>query len=598
MADGSGTIQAARAIESARALSRAVRQVADVFQAADRGQGSSVVRVRDGGFANVLVDWFPGLSTGPIQAAIEFDRGRRIGRILREVDPDRARRLLHRLHPGAIDAHLASGVLSGLGAAGFAGLVARAGAARRRSELTPAEHRSLLGSLAGVLTGAGATIGPPEHPTDPPIVLPDGIDLRLLRRLGAFRHGRLALRAVVRHLHVVPAGLTVELAAALLLGPSGHDDQAAGAPLPGLGEGPSSLDLAELPMLRLLAADPFAAAALEARHPRGPSPALTILRGNTTRAELPVVATILGHVANGAVDAGWAPRWREGIAPPGLGHRLLDGLADGVIEADGRTRAPVELSRMLARALELHPGMAERLARDLHPSQGSWGGERVATLTRSARFYEIVARDLPSLDRALGALVAQRSALVRAELRRHGPGDLAPLEAQAPFDHVDPQIRDLALGADAAGKGDRIAVMLATKLVAVALPAISSTAAKVATGPAAGALVGAAAAGATRVGARRAKGVIDDRWGHTDDHREDEITDALAGDEAWLVARSMASDARWSKVLRSPVPPAVTHAEREQFRAWVAAQPAEISSVLEPLLTSRYRRTGRARAGG
>ena len=303
-------------------------------------------------------------------------------------------------------------------------------------------------------------------------------------------------------------------------------------------------------------------------------------------------------MANGAVDAGWAPPWREGIPPAGPSHRLLDGLADGVIEADGRTRAPAELSRTLARALELHPGLAERLARDLHPSQGSWGGERVAVQTRSARFYEIVARDLPSLDRALGALVAQRSALVRAELRRRGPGDLTPIEAQAPFDHVDPQIRDLSLGADAAGKGDRIAVMLATKLVAVALPSVASTAAKAATGPAAGALAGSAAAGLTRVGAGQAKGAIDDRWAHTDDHREDDVIDALAGNEAWVVARAMASDARWSKVLRSPVPAAVTHSERERFREWVAEQPAEVSSVLEPLLTSRYRRTGAAAAGG
>lgn len=605
-----GRLHAQLATSQAGDLARAVVGVASAFEEADRGS-SPLVRTTDLRLAKAIARTRPGLSTGALAQPIDRERARLVGVDLRTASTSSAGELLRRLGSlDGLDPQAAAALLRALGPDGLSRLVRHSDCDQREMTVGPPARHRLLDALAVLLGTASRTTAPIHRPDDQFRTEPGGLPLAFIATLGRSRTGRHALRSVLdRHPHL-GTGVTVAVAEALVLGPTAGDDAIASharGPLPGE---PSDVAQAELAVLRLLAADPMASMALETRHPTGASPTLTLLRASRSDAELTAVAAVIDHVANASVARGWATSWADDPEPVGLPARVLDRLVIEAIRADDAVAVPGPLSRVLAVTVARHPGMLDA-ATTYHERYRNPAGPDREQLSRVERFHEVLARDLDALAATTQALADRQAVLVRRQLaaeppvaRLHGPGSpvgpggrvtvaadaLSHRDLRGIFDS-GAGLDALALGADAAGRHADQARVLGIQAVTFAASKLLPRAGEAV--PVVGPVVG----WGVKLGTGPLTKDAERRWSHPDDRREDVVVAAVRP-EAHLVAVTMAADRRWSAVLVYPTAPgrrtvgvdgpealaelavATSARDRRRFTTWVAAQPAEVRSVL------------------
>ena len=585
---------AASTTDEATTLARAVSQVAAAFESADaRPAPAGVHAPTELALARRIASRYPGLGGGVLGVPLDLERGRVVGRRLRTADARQAAQILDRLGAAGQDPEVAAGILDGLGAVGLAALVQRADRETTAYDLSLTARRALVHRLGSLLATAASTVAPLLSPTDAIRVSLYGFDLTLIDRLGRTADGRRALRAMVGGVDQVPGPVAISLAEALLLGPTAGDDHLAS---PGSTSMLVRADAgAEGHVMALLGASPAAAYRLELDHPTGPSPALTILERAGDDQELAAASAVVDAVVNTSVDEGWAKPWhrpvtgevaaQEAMAVP----RVLGGLVGATVDADSRSHVPPALSQALASAVDHH---LDFFAAELHAHpEATYPADvdEVEPMTPTARFFQAIARDLPALARV--AAVVRRPDLdgIDQTLADHPPGRLDAASIHDVSTRDRPLVDELRHGADAAGRGDRLAVLLALRLGTKVLPKAVAAA-----GSAAGPWGPAVATGinAATPAAGRAAG---DRWGHRDDGREDVVVDASPYRAAHHIAMAMAADPDWRAVLRfTPVVPTAgalaaldldrSAADRRRFDGWLAHQDPVVSEAIDPLV--------------
>lgn len=588
---GAASLLATRLVDEANAMGGAVSRVAGAFESADHGsRPRGIRRAEDLALARRLSATAPGIMTAILQAPLDHERGRKIGRRLRSASPADAARTLQQLGMDQLDPEVAAGILSGLGAAGLARLVDRTDAEVRTAQLSPTVRADLARRLGHVLRTAATTVSPMARPGDPVVVGVGGLDLRLVVRLGRSRLGRQALRAVAPHVTSLPGPIAMSLAEALLLGPTRRDDFLSSGPVPPPATGDDATG--EVAAMELLAAHPAAALDLEARHRTGASPTLSILERAQTAGEVDGAAAVIDAVLNISVDLGWAQPWHR----PFTGEvaaveatpvdRVLSGLVDTSIDSDRRRPATPALSRTLARTVSHHLDFfTENLDQHRDTNQSADIGV-VGPLTSTGRFFQVVSRDLRALDAVAATVIQPDRTGIATLLADHPPGRLTASDVHEVLTREAPLVTELRGGADAAGRSDRFAVLLSLHLGQMALSKAAGVAGK------AGGPWGKAAATGAKLSLPAAARAAENQWGHTDDDREDAVRHASPYRAAVVAAAAMAADPHWRSALRptattslddlATLKPA-SRADQDRFDAWLQAQDPVVAEALTPL---------------
>ena len=257
------------------------------------------------------------------------------------------------------------------------------------------------------------------------------------------------------HVTSLPGPVAVSLAEALLLGPTRQDDFLA-TPLGASRPDPDD-DAGEVATMRLLVAIPAAPYDVELRHRTGRSPTLTVLQRARTAAELDGAAKVVDAVLNTAVDRAWAQPWHRPVtgevatvkATPI--DRVLSGLVASSIASDRHLPARPTLSRVLADVVDHHLDFfTEGLDQHRVPDQSADVGV-VGPLTSTARFFQVIARDLPAMNRLSHTVIRPDDRAIATTLADHPPGRLTASEIHEVLTREAPLVTELRRGADAAG---------------------------------------------------------------------------------------------------------------------------------------------------
>ncbi len=585
---GRPDLAASALLGRARSLAGAVAQLADAFAAADRGD-PSVATAPDLILSRRLERHHPGIAVGALLAPVRHAEGRAAGRRLAEAGPEEAARLLSSGAPATHDPAYAAGLVAGLGTAGLVGLGDGLAAALADHRLTYHEADAAYVALGELLDRAASELPALPHvplPQDaaaPDLTAPGALDLSIVAGLGRTDGGRHLARHLALDRTAAHPALVATLAGAVLdpFRPGPQDLAPPQALLTRLRHRglPEKLDL---PVLRLLAADPAAAGLWELGSPPGAS-RLGVNLSRRTSIEAVEVAAIAHALYVAPVADGRGRAWEPpvaGVAPTAGQQRTDRALAAIVAAAPGAAPHPAT-SGLLADLVATHPAffvdqLADQRWETLRPHEPLIG------------YFQVVAGRPEALQRATDAIVAH-GADVSADCLA-APAVGGPPATTPPSDHLRTclqPVRDLGLtlerGAHRAGRHvdlvNALGVAAATRVAQMGVGAVAKVA-----GPA-GPLVGYLGDGLVTEGKARAT----DRWVDTNGRLDRAPAQAIDRSLPFLAALAMADDGRLGAtlvdvddlrrldVVRSP-------ADWATFLTWIDRQPPAVHDALTALL--------------
>ncbi len=561
---------AIHAVHRCRNLAGRLGRVAAAFTRADSGGGTTVATASDHILALSVAAHLAGVRLPDALRAPELHAvGRRAGTQLALAGTGEAAIMLAGWADTPPDAAYASGVIDGLGARGVEAVVGRIARAYGTQGWGRTRVEATMRGLTVLVAQAGRSLSAaPSY----------RLDLTVIHQLGRARAGREVLRQIVLGAHHLHPALTAALGAALLQPISGPPELTSASRMlvdrfdqRGL---PPGLDL---PVLRLLQADPRAAELWELGSPPGRS-RLAQQLGRRSNPELAALAGIVHDLYVAPVLEHRAQPWRSPLAgqrPHGAARRtgeVLEALLAAVQEV-AHPLPPV--SRVLAGVVAAHPAFL-----DHHLAVGAY--RSLEPDPAIGRWFEVLAQEPVAIDTALGALQARGRSSAAAFLARSAPGAGS---ADALRSSLEP-IRDIGLllvrGAATAGRTYSLMTSLAIQAVAGGLT-VGGGRAAAAAGPAAPVI-----AMGIRVAADAGRDEAIDELAWSDAHLDRAPKRALDRSFVASTAAAMAEDPRWRAHLRDVHELAGLDVVRSDedwrtFRSWMARQDPTVRDTLASL---------------